>query len=384
MNLKAIMEKRNTLIASMRELTAKASAETRAMTSEEISAFDAAKAEVENLNATIDAIRSCDKEGMQLEGEPAAGSNADTTANEIRSFAKYIRTATYGETRTAVNMTESDNSALVPKSIAGMIITKVKEISPLYAQATRFTIKGELAVPYYDETTNSITVAYADEFTTPESSIGKVLSVNLKGYLIRAFALVSRKLVNESTDNDLVQFVVNKMAEDMAVFIDKELIKGTSDKITGLSTAKQIVTTASSTAITADELIELQDKVPDAFQKNAIWIMSGTTRTAIRKLKDGEGRYLFNCDPTGKWNGLLFSKPVYVSEGCDDIAAGNKVIYYLDPTGLSIKDTEEINVTVLLEKYAEQHAIGILGFADIDAKVTNQQKVAALQMKASS
>ena len=60
-----------------------------------------------------------------------------------------------------------------------------------------------------------------------------------------------------------------------------------SNKITGLTTVANVVTAAATTAVTADELIDVQDAVIDAYQKDAIWIMNRATRTAIRKLKDG-------------------------------------------------------------------------------------------------
>ena len=46
-NLKALTEKRNTLVDEMEALTNKALEETRAMTEEEVRDFDAKKAEVE-------------------------------------------------------------------------------------------------------------------------------------------------------------------------------------------------------------------------------------------------------------------------------------------------------------------------------------------------
>ena len=115
---------------------------------------------------------------------------------------------------------------------------------------------------------------------------------------------------------------------------DKELIKGTTDKIEGLSGITQVVTTAASTVITADELIDAQDMVPDVFQPNCVWIMSKQARTAIRKLKDGEGNYLLNKDATTKWGYTLFGRPVYISDAVDSIAAGNTPVYYGDFSGL--------------------------------------------------
>ena len=72
----------------------------------------------------------------------------------------------------------------------------------------------------------------------------------------------------------------------------KKLLIGTDNKITGLRGVTQQITANSQTSITADNLIDTQDEVPDLHQANAIWIMNKTTRNSIRKLKDTEGNYL--------------------------------------------------------------------------------------------
>lgn len=191
---------------------------------------------------------------------------------------------------------------------------------------------------------------------------------------------ISRSLINNS-NFPIVDYVVDKIAEKFALWIDKELIKGTSGKIEGLSGITQVVTTAASTVITADELIDAQDTIPDVFQPNCVWIMSKAARTAIRKLKDGEGNYLLNKDATTKWGYTLFGRPVYISDAMDGIAAEKTPIVYGDPSGLAIKTSESFSLQLLTEKYATQHAIGAVAWMELDAKVENAQKLVAIKMK---
>ena len=256
----------------------------------------------------------------------------------------------------------------------------MKEISPLFSLATHYNIGGTLTIPYYDESTNAITVAYAEEFSELESSAGQFKSISLSHYLVGALSKISKSLINNS-NFPIVDYVVGKIAEKFALWIDKELIKGTSDKISGLSGITQKVTTAASTVITADELIDVQDMVPDVFQPNCVWIMSKNARSAIRKLKDGEGNYLLNKDATTKWGYTLFGRPVYISDAVDGIAAGKTPVYYGDFSGLAIKTSEGFSLELLMEKYATQHAIGAVGWMELDAKIENAQKMAALVMK---
>ena len=108
--------------------------------------------------------------------------------------------------------------------------------------------------------------------------------------------------------------------------------------------------------------------------------MSPKTRDALRLLKDDVGRYLLNDDITSPFGKVLLGKPVYVSDNMPNIASGNKVIYYGDMTGLATKFSEEMTIEVLRELYAAQHAIGVVGWLEFDAKVQDQQKVAVLKM----
>ena len=170
------------------------------------------------------------------------------------------------------------------------------------------------------------------------------------------------------------------MAEDIARFIEHELLIGTSNKVTGLSTLTNAVTTAAGTAITADEVVKLKDSVKDVYQNNAIWIMSPATRTALRLLKGSDGHYLLNDDISSPFGTVLLGKPVYVSDNMPDIKAKATTIYYGDMTGLATKFSENITTQVLREKYADEHATGVISWFEFDSKVQDAQKLAKLVM----
>ena len=383
-NLKKLLEQRSALIEKMDGMLAKLDegGETRAFTDEELSEFNEAKKQVKSLTDTINAA----EEQRSAEGfKPVDGSDdtaKDNAEAETRSFEKFLRSfgAEKMELRSDVNWTATANGAVLPTTIANKVIDKVKEISPLFSMAAHYNIGGTLNIPYYDESTSEITVSYADEFAEPEASAGQFKSIELKGYLVGALSKISRSLINNS-NFPIVDYVVGKIAEKFSLWIDRELIRGTSNKIEGLSGITQIVTTAASTVITADELIDAQDTVPDVFQPNCVWIMSKAARTAVRKLKDGEGNYLLNKDATTKWGYTLFGRPVYISDAVDGIAAGKTPIFYGDPSGLAIKTSEGFSLQLLLEKYATQHAVGAVAWMELDAKIENAQKLVAIKMK---
>lgn len=374
-------------------LYAKLEAEQRAVEEEEERQIAAISDEIDNIDKTIDILENMKKRLAETnkgkekviedvrDGDSVGEQRAEQKKTDEKAFANYLR-GVVSEER-AENLTFGDNGAVVPTTIANRIIKKVYDISPILEKATKYNVKGTLEIPYYPESdATDIAMAYATDFVELESSAGKFTNISLTGYLAGALTLVSRSLINNS-QFDIVGFVVDHMAYNIHRWIENELLNGTTSKIAGLSGVTQEVTAAAATAITADELIRLQDTVKDAFQGPAIWIMSSNTRTALRLLKDDTGRYLLQDDITAPFGKVLLGKPVYVSDNMPDMAAGKTAIYYGDMSGLAVKMTEEMEIQVLREKYATQHADGVVAWVEMDAKVENAQKIAKLEMAAS-
>lgn len=381
---KKLTEKKNELITRAEEVLNGAKAEERELT----------EAEAEELAEIRDNVRKIvkslklDKEVTEMEteeGDDVAETRdakdvekRDVEVQERELFDKFIRG--YINERDG-ELTPAQNSAgvTIPTTIADKIIKKVYDICPILERSTKYNVKGKLDIPYYDNETSSITVAYQTEFVAVTSSNGSFTKIELDGYLAGALSKISRSLINNSKF-DIVAFVVDEMAYQIARFIEHELLIGTENKVTGLSTLTNVVTSASATAITSDELIEVQDSVKDVYQNDAIWVMSTKTRTAIRKLKDEMGRYLLQDDISAPFGKTLLGKPVFVSDNMPNIATKNTVIYYGDMSGLATKFSEEINIQVLREKYADEHADGVIGWFEFDSKIENEQKIAGLKM----
>ena len=379
---KKLMEQRAALQAEMQQLLDTAQNEERAMNEEETTKFDELEGKIKAIDTTIKAEErardlSLNVHSNEHHEELRAEERA---AAEEQAFADYIR-GVVSEKRADVNMTTGDNGAVIPASIANKIIKKVYDICPIYQLADRYNVAGTLSIPYYDESTSAITMTYATEFAELEAKAGKFTSIELKGFLAGALTKVSKSLINNSTF-DIVNFVVNQMAENIARWIEGECLNGTSDKVDGISKATQVVTAAAAAAITGDELIDLQEQVPDSYQTSCIWIMNKATRSAIRKLKNSDGDYLLQKDATARWGYKLFGADVYCSDNMDKMAAGKTAVVYGDMSGLAVKVSEDINIEVLREKYATQHAVGVVGWLEMDAKIENQQKIAVLKMAA--
>jgi HK97 family phage major capsid protein len=398
---KAQIEKKNDLIKKAESIVNLAETEKRELTPDEAQKLAEIRDDVRKIKEfleitdELDGARACGgkmekKESNDLKECEAKPSDSERELAETRSFDAYIRGLVM-EQRSPVNMTEGANGAVIPETIAKKIIAKVYDICPILERSSKYNVKGTLEIPYYDESSTAITVAFAEEFVDLESSVGSFTNITLTDYLAGAPTLISRKLINNS-QFDLVAFVIDRMALAISRFIENACLNGGNpdstthvNKVKGLAgSVTQLVYAGSTSAITADKVIELKDSVKDVFQNDAIWIMSRATRTALRLLKDDVGRYLLQDDITSPFGSTLLGKPVYVSDNMPEIASGVNAIYYGDMKGLATKFSEDMNIQVLREKYATQHAVGVVGWVSFDAKVENAQAISALVMSVSA
>lgn len=381
LSYKNLMELKNDKIEKAQKILADAEVNKRELTEDEAAELAEIRDDVKRIKEALkigDELDDSKDKKPKPEPAPAGGEPKPTQEQqERRAFENYIRGRIVHER--AGELTKTDNGSVIPTTIAQQIIKKVYDISPILEKSQKYNVKGKLQIPYYDTTDGGITVAYAEEFKPLTSSNGKFKNIELDGFLAGALSKISNSLINNS-QFDIVSFVVNQMAEDIARFIEHELLIGTSDKVTGLSTMQNKVTAAAANAITSDEVVKLKDSIKDVYQSNAIWIMSSNTRTALRLLKGSDGHYLLNDDISSPFGTVLLGKPVYVSDNMPEIKADKTVIYYGDMTGLATKFSENITTQVLREKYADEHATGVVAWFEFDSKVQNEQKLAKLVM----
>jgi len=388
MNYKGLEEKKNDLITRAEEILNDAETNKRELTDDEAQELAEIRDDVRKIKEALkihDELKEEKKELKEEAADDAAEAQAMKEAAckeeaDRRAFEAYVRGVVLNE-RDAVNMTKAANGAVIPTTIANKIIAMVYNICPILEKSTKYNVKGKLVVPYYDESTNSITVDYADEFVELTSNVGSFTKIELDGFLAGTLTLISRSLINNAQFN-IVDFIVERMAYAIKRFIEGELLNGTQNKVAGLSGVTKSITAAATSAITADEVVRLHDAIIDDFQANAIWIMSPATRTALRTLKSSTGYYLLNDDISTPFGTSLLGKPVYVSDNMPDMGAGKTAIYYGDMRGLATKFSEEMSIEVLREKYATQHAVGVVGWLEFDAKVEDAQKIAKLVMAA--
>ena len=363
-SMPTLVEQRNNLIAEMEGLIQKAKSETRSLDDTEATRFDEIKTEVTKIDKTIQA----EQEAEQLSSTQQAKTSeeAEQRALDEEKFVKFIK----GDTRA---LDVASNGAIIPTDIANRIITRVKELSPIYSRATVFNVGGDLDFPAFD--TNSIVTSYVADLQELTAQNGNFTSRKLQNFIAGSLVTISRSLMNRQ-DFDLVQFIVNMMSQSMSNFIERELLVGAG--VTGatgiFADGNVTAVTPAGATFTADDLISQQMAIPEQFQGASAWIMAKPTFLSLRKLKDANGNYLLNRDITGAFGWTLLGQPVFISEN-----APLNAIAFGDYSGLFVKFAQNIEIQILNELMATRHATGIVGYTEFDSRVIEDQKISVME-----
>ncbi len=176
------------------------------------------------------------------------------------------------------------------------------------------------------------------------------------------------------------------LGERLARIANRQLTVGTgSSAPNGIVTASSLGLTAAATAaITADELIDLEHSVDPAYRNapSVGFMFNDSTLKAIRKLKDGDGNYLwtkgdFQAGVPATINGRRF----YVNQDMDSLAAAKKVAVFGDLKKYWVRKVGAPVIGVLRERFWPQ--IGIAGLIRFDGELANTAAVKHLITAAS-
>lgn len=383
--MKALLEKKNSLIDEMESLLDKAKTEVRAFTDEEDSRIEEIKKEVKGLEKLIadkEEFRALSKEEIKAEKGTEEMSKEERQLEIIeKEEREFIEAVRNNELR---NLTAGANGNIIPVSIASDVINKVVELCPILSLSQVYNIAGELRLPkYVADTSKPIAAAYATEFQELTETTGSFTTVDLSNQIVGVLVKISKSLINRA-DFDVRGFIVDEIARKIAEFLEREMLVGKqSGKIEGAIKTTNEVVTAANNKITTDELIDLQMKIPTVYQPNAVFVMHRDILKEVRKLKDGQGNYILQPDFRAPFGWTILGRPVYLSDNmASQVAAEKEVILYADFSGYAVKITRNVEIQLLQEKYATQYALGIVSYVELDAKIADEQKIAKLKIKA--
>ena len=224
-----------------------------------------------------------------------------------------------------------------------------------------------------------------EEAAIPESddAFGQItLSAHKVGSMIR----ISEELLHDSAF-DLAAYITGEFARRVGAAEEEAIITGNgTHKPTGLLHAtlgaETGVTAAAVAAITADELIDLQHSLKSGYRRKACWIMNDACVKLLRKLKDGNGQFLWQPGLLLGQPDTLLNQKVLTSNYMPLPAAGNKAILYGDYSYYWLADREGRSLQRLNELYAANDQVGFKITQRVDGRLILRETVKCLAMKA--
>jgi HK97 family phage major capsid protein len=136
----------------------------------------------------------------------------------------------------------------------------------------------------------------------------------------------------------------------------------------GISTGRDVSTANTTTAIKADNLIECLYSQPAQYRTDARWIFHRDALKMIRKLKDGEGNYLWQPGLASDRPATILSVPYDESEYCPNTFSSGKYVGALCSWSYYwIVDALTLGIQVLRELYAETNQTGYIARSETDA-----------------
>jgi HK97 family phage major capsid protein len=135
----------------------------------------------------------------------------------------------------------------------------------------------------------------------------------------------------------------------------------------GISTARDMSTDNATTAVKADGLINALYNLKAPYQANARWIFHRTLIRDIRKLKDGEGNYLWQSGITADKPDTILQKPFVMSEYAPNtMTSGQYVGIVGDFSFYWIVQAMQLEIQRLDELHAETNQVGFIGRQEVD------------------
>ena len=282
--------------------------------------------------------------------------------------------------------TDSEGGYLVPDEYERTLVEALEEEN-MFRQLAKVirTSSGDRKIPVV---ATKGTASWIDEegaYTESDDSFGQV---SIGAYKAGTMIKVSEELLNDSVF-DLESYIAKEFARRIGAKEEEAFFTGDgSGKPLGILAAtggaETGVTAASSTAVTADELMDLFYSLKSPYRKKAVWVLNDSTIKAVRKLKDSTGQYLWQPSLVAGTPDTLLGRPMKTSAYMPVIAAGAKTIAFGDFSYYWIADRQGRSFKRLNELYAANGQVGFLGSQRVDGKLVLSEAVKVLAQKASA
>lgn len=366
------------------------------LSADDTETYEKMEADVVNLGKEIDRLErqaALDLElsratSSAIRNNPNANIHEEKTgraSNEyVKAFWNAMRNKNGFEINNALQVgTDSEGGFLAPDEFEKILIESLEEQN-IFRQLANIitTSSGDKKIPVV---AGKGTASWVDEEGIIPESDDSFGQMSIGAYKLATMIKVSEELLNDSVFN-LESYIAKEFARRIGAKEEEAFFIGDgTGKPTGIFNATggaQLgVTAASATAITLDEIMDLFYSLKSPYRKNSVFVMNDATVKAIRKLKDGNGQYIWQPSITAGTPDTILNRPVKTSAYVPTIASAAKSIAFGDFSYYWVADRQGRAFKRLNELYAATGQVGFMATQRVDGKLILPEAIKVLQHK---
>lgn len=368
------------------------------LSEEDAKTYASMEQKVKGIGAEIDRMQAMEEMESQLNRpvntpithKPTASNTEERKiGRSSNEYKKAMMSALRSNFRNVSNVlqegVDADGGYLVPEEYDHRLVDALTEENIFRGLATTITTSGERKI---NIAATKPAAAWIDEGEALTFGDATFAQINLDAHKLHVAVKVTEELLYDNAfqlENHIIDMFSKALsnAEEDA-FLNGDGIGKPLGVFAETGGGEIGVTAASATAITADEIINLVYSLKRPYRKKAKFIMNDQTVAAVRKLKDGNGNYLWQPSAQAGEPDRLFGYEVLTSPYAPTIAYGQSVIAFGDFSYYNIGDRGTRSFAELKELFAGNGMIGFVAKERVDGKLVLPEAVKILKMKSGS
>ena len=317
------------------------------------------------------------------EDEAPASKTGRGTKDYAKNFWRVMRSKSVPhEVMNALQVgTETEGGYLVPDEYERTLVQALEEQN-IFRQLAHVihTSSGDRKIPVVASKGTAQWIDEEAQYPESDDSFGQV---SIGAYKLATMIKISEELLNDSVF-DMPSYIATEFARRIGAAEEEAFFTGNGTGrplgiLAETGGAQVGVTGAKADAVTFDEVMDLFYSLRSPYRRNAVFIMNDATVKALRKLKNGNGDYIWQPSVTAATPDTILNRPVYTSGFMPTLATGNKTILFGDLGYYWVADREGRSFKRLNELYAPTGQVGFLASQRVDGKLILPEAVKVLQ-----
>ena len=344
-------------------------------------------------NEIREEIATLDRRSEVLLDTMPSGANIDRSATfqtgtNDKAAADFLRSAKVGDSAT-FSLPLERRAAMLTTTAAGTVPVKTFDeviasrinLSGLVEAGLRIVNTGsgeDLTVPM--TLTRPVAGIVAEGAAIPISD-GTLQSKTLKAYKYSLISQVSYELAMDNTA-DVVNYVGTVAGDAIDLALEDHLVNGngTSQPEGIVANGDVGMTLAAAGTITADEVVDAFYSLAQAHRSNAVWLFSDQMAQAIRKLKDGEGQFLWQPSMQLGQPDTLMGRPVITGTSAPEFSdtAAARVGAFFNPEAVMLRIAGGVDVERSTEFGFQNDLLSLKVRMRADSKIVDASGVSVI------